>query len=233
MALKAVKNDRETDRSLDIVCKRLPDQPTWGRLARFSVSPFPASLMHLFFLRIGSLGEIHVASGTDRLPRGRRVIVRTGRGVELGEVVGPIAADRFSSPSVQILRPTTDEDELLIRRLDRHKRRAVEACRDALKQAASPAVLIDVDQLFDGGTLVMHFLGEADAEAETITSKIAAEYEAVVQSRHFAKLLSDGCGPGCGTEEGGGCGTSSNAGSGCSTCSGCGVRDAIATATNA
>ncbi|MDA8743665.1 hypothetical protein N9N28_03425 [Rubripirellula amarantea] len=169
--------------------------------------------MNSLFLRIGSLGEIHVASAPVALPRGRRVIARSGRGVELGEVVGPCRNDRFGKPTVQVLRPTTEEDELLIRRLERHKRRAVEACRDALVAAGSPAVLLDIDQLFDGGTLVMHFLGDSDENAEAITRSVATEYEGVVQSRHFAKLLSEGCGPGCGTAAGGGCG------GGCATCS--------------
>jgi hypothetical protein len=75
-------------------------------------------------------------------------------------------------------------------------------------------MLLDVDQLFDGGTLIMHFLGPVDAIAETVTREIADRYESVVRSRHFSKLLRDGCGPDCGTEKGGGCGTS---------CAGCSV----------
>lgn len=162
--------------------------------------------MTRYFVRIGSLAEVHAASGLTRFTRGRRVIVRTGRGVELGQVVGPCGPrNEGELPDVRIIRPTTDEDELLIRRLDRHKREAVEACRDELSKSGSTALLLDVDQLFDGGTLVMHFLGPVDQLAESITKEVAERYESIVRSRHFSKLLSDGCGPGCGTKESGGC----------------------------
>lgn len=175
--------------------------------------------MQSIFLRIGSLAEIHAATALLPLSRGRRVIVRTGRGVELGEVVGPCRTHAAHQTTTRVLRPTTEEDELLIRRLDRHKRRAVEQCRIALRDAGCTATLLDVDQLFDGGTLVMHFLGEVDDQAREITEAIAGQYESVVQSRHFAKLLSDGCGPDCGTKEGGGCSGS------CGSCAvGCGTK---------
>ena len=109
----------------------------------------------------------------------------------------------------RILRVTTDEDELLIRRLERHKREAVEACREALAQSGSSSLLLDVDQFLDGGTLLMHFLGPVDEIAETVTKQVVEKYESIVRSRHFAKLLRDGCGPDCGSETSSGCGAGS------------------------
>ncbi len=176
--------------------------------------------MQCYYVRVGALGEIHLAEGDSSLEPGQRVIVRTARGVELGWIAAPLrrlAADRSGNASIKtahVLRPTTPQDELLLKRLERHKRRAVEACRSALAASGSNATLLDVDQIFDGGTLVMHFLGDADEQAEAVTAQVAAEYEAVVRSRHFAKLLQDGCGPGCGTAEAGGCGENG----GCSQC---------------
>jgi hypothetical protein len=174
--------------------------------------------MQSFYVRLGSLAEVHTGRSPVELSRGRRVIVRTNRGVELGEVVRrcdhELGADQST---VSILRPTTDEDELLIRRLDRHKREAVEACRTELSESGSSSILLDVDQLFDGGTLVMHFLGPVDEVAESVTKKVVDRYESIVRTRHFSKLLRDGCGPACGTEAGGGCGGS---------CTGCAVASA-------
>ncbi|MGI9470491.1 MAG: hypothetical protein ACR2NZ_03085 [Rubripirellula sp.] len=186
--------------------------------------------MHFSYVRIGALAEVHVAECSADLSRGRRVIVRTDRGVELGEVIRPAnpslesasppnnsSAEPAEAPSARkvstavVLRPTTQEDELLIRRLERHKREAVEACRDSLAKAGSTALLLDVDQLFDGGTLVMHFLGPVDEVASTITREVSDRYESIVRSRHFAKLLSEGCGPDCGQKEGG-------CGGGCAGC---------------
>lgn len=177
--------------------------------------------MPQFYIRLGALGEIHLAESTHHPKRGSRVIVRTPRGVELAEIVGagPVKRSPESETrrdvvaSHRVLRETTEQDELLMRRLERHKRTAIENCRRELSLAESSATLLDVDQLFDGGTLIMHFLGPVDEVAESITERIVGEYESVVRSRHLAKLLHDGCGPECGQTEGGGCGTG-----GCASC---------------
>ena len=96
------------------------------------------------FVRIGALSEVHLAHCPLILPRGRRVIVRTGRGTELAEIIrclpDPATKNDSSSqetasqpanrePTASVLRPTSNEDELLLRRLERHKREAVEACQ--------------------------------------------------------------------------------------------------------
>ncbi|MAI70507.1 MAG: hypothetical protein CMM01_06305 [Rhodopirellula sp.] len=183
------------------------------------------------YVRIGALSEVHLAHCPLNLPRGRRVIARTSRGTELAEIIRCLSdpATKNGSPSQEtadhpihreptasILRPTTNEDELLLRRLERHKREAVEACQAALAESESQSVLLDVDQLFDGGTLVMHFLGGVDSLAESITREITERYESIVRTRHFSKLLSDGCGPNCG-EKDGECGTA---------CGGCSIANA-------
>jgi hypothetical protein len=52
-------------------------------------------------------------------------------------------------------------------------------------------------------------------ELDALTSELAAVYDTKVQFHRFAQVLTEGCGPGCGTEEaaGNGCGTG-----GCSSC---------------
>ena len=168
--------------------------------------------MQSYFLRIGSLGEVHVTNGPTGIQYRSRVVVRTPSGLQLGQVLGPCAESSRTDPNrTQILRITTAEDELLIRRLNRHKKKAVEQCRDALAESGSQSILLDIDQVLDGGTLIMHFLGQIDAIAESITKSVAEAYESVVRTRHFAKLLRDGCGPDCGT----GAGCASGA---CSSC---------------
>jgi len=188
--------------------------------------------MQSYFVRIGALAEIQSARGPDGVERDSRVILRTAAGLQLGLVLGPsqqlpsfeasapkasgAGASSAETTAAHILRSTTDEDELLIGRLNRHKRTAVERCREALASSGSKSVLLDIDQMLDGGILVMHFLGEVDQTAESITKQIAEEYESVVRTRHFAKLLRDGCGPDCGT--GAGCSTGSCTGCNAAAC---------------
>lgn len=174
-----------------------------------------------YFVRIGALAEIYSAVAGDSLAVGQRVIVRSPRGVELGEVVGSCKSNWSSAAGeLTILRPTTDADELLIQRLDRYKREAVEACRQQLREVGSTATLLDVDQLFDGGTLIMHFLGEIDQIAQESTRQVAQRYESIVRSEQFAERLSQGCGPDCGSAEQG-CG---DACAGCAVATACSSR---------
>ena len=177
-----------------------------------------------YFVRIGSLAEIRVVSGPVGIARNDQVIIRASSGtqhtnlhpgsspqgnvqhgnVQHGNVLRRCTDQRLSeNPTWEILRVATSEDRMLIRRLNRHKHKAVEKCREALAHAGSQAILLDIDPCFDGRTLILHFLGTVDSIAESISERFAAEYEAVAQIRHFEKLLRDGCGPTCGTEAGG------------------------------
>lgn len=96
-----------------------------------------------------------------------------------------------------------------MQQLGRFKRDAVESCRERLQTAGSSAVLLDVDQLLDGGTLVMQFLGELDEQAQQIVDEISEHYESIARSRQLTLQIEEGCGTDCSTE---GCG------SGCGNC---------------
>lgn len=170
------------------------------------------------------MGELWHCAAADEggYHRGQRVVCRTPRGLELGTITAPGPGEKSDDPEAEgvdrcegkILRRTTAEDELLDARLLRYKRRAIERCRREMSDSGIEATLIDVDHLFDGRTLVFYFLGEITDELQSLTDSLSSLYEQSVRSKHFAKLLAEGCGPGCGTEAKGGCGT----GGGCAVC---------------
>lgn len=167
------------------------------------------------FVRTGVLGSVgrFVAADGARYRRGARVICRTPRGLELGEVLADTEATGAEPPEGSLLRRVTVEDDLLLARLEKNRETAFAACAARLAELSAPAVLVDVEHLFDGQSLFFYFLGEADPRLDAITSELAEVYEAKAQLQKFADTLTAGCGPNCGTEEGGGC-TSG----GCSTC---------------
>jgi cell fate regulator YaaT (PSP1 superfamily) len=174
------------------------------------------------FVRIGLLGSVgrFAAADRQRLARGTRVICRTLRGLEVGEVLASSDAADERAADGTLLRRVTIEDDLLISRLEKNRDEAFQACAARLTQLASPAVLVDVEHLFDGQSLYFYFLGETTPELDSLTAELAEVYEAKAQLQKFADTLTAGCGPHCGTEEGGGCGTG-----GCGTCAvACGTR---------
>jgi hypothetical protein len=177
-------------------------------------------VVRYYFVRIGALGEIRVASALAPLVRGQQVVVRSPRGIEIAETVSECRRVESIDPTgtkqpFRIMRPVNHADRSLVERLGRYKRRAVEACQRRLAEIDSQSVLLDIDQMLDGGTLVMHFLGDPDPVAKRIADEIAEQYESIVRSRHLSELLQEGCGDGCGSSSGSGCGSS------CGSCSSC------------
>jgi len=167
------------------------------------------------FVRVGVLGSVgrFAAEGRQRFARGTRVVCRTARGLEIGHVLSAADSAFDKKCDGTLLRRVTTQDDLLIARLEKNREAAFRACWDRLLELPSPPVLLDVEHLFDGQSLYFYFLGDGGPELDALTAELAETYEAKAQLQKFAETLVAGCGPHCGTEEGGGCGSG-----GCSTC---------------
>jgi cell fate regulator YaaT (PSP1 superfamily) len=151
-------------------------------------------------------------------------VLRTSRGLELGEVLAsPEGEEAHQRGDGSILRGVTLEDQLLAARLEQNRQAALSACEARLRQRNLDAVLMDVEHLFDGRSLWFYFLGEVTPELSQITDELAEIYETQVQFRRFAETLTQGCGPGCGTEDAQGQGCQS-CGTGCAIAGACGTR---------
>ena len=174
-------------------------------------------MVHL--VKTGVMGLVGRFRSVDHVtyPRNHRVICRTSRGLEFGEVVCQITEKEDSQDDGELLRTVTQNDEMILERLQRHRDRAFLACQKLISDRAIPAVLVDVEHLFDGQSLFFYFLGDVSPELEALTSQLAETYEAKVRFRKFSETLVNGCGPDCGTKEGGcssgGCGSCKLAGS--------------------
>jgi cell fate regulator YaaT (PSP1 superfamily) len=172
------------------------------------------------------MGQVGRFAAVDavRYPRHSRVVVRTKRGLEIGDVLAP-PGDRDEERAFadgEILRGMTVQDDLLHARLEKNRQEAYAACASLLEQHGVSAVLVDVEHLFDGQGLFFYFLGDLTPQLESYTEQLAATYEAKVQFRRFTETLIEGCGPGCGTDEIKGRG-------GCETCTSCAVAGACGT----
>ncbi len=181
--------------------------------------PDDVSLGRQHLVRVGALGSVGRFTSVDavRYPRATRVVVRTGRGLEVGEILAEPQGGDADAADGSILRGITVSDDLLLARLEKNRAEAYAACNTRLVELQTSAVLMEVEYLFDGRTLVFYFLGEMTPELSALTDELAELYESQVQFRQFADAVNEGCGPGCGTE----------AAAGCTTCaSGCAVADA-------
>jgi len=169
-----------------------------------------------FLLRVGPFGQIgRFAAEGLQLQRGRAVVCRTDRGLELGEVLTherngdkPLPADGF------IERATTVQDDLWLTRINQTRESAYRACVKRLAEAHPEVKLAEVECLFDGKSLYFYFLGDVPPQVESMTEELAQTYDAKAQLRRFTDAVEVGCGPGCGTDAAKGCS---------SDCTQCGV----------
>ena len=170
-------------------------------------------IQHL--VRVGAMALVGRFSSADSVvyPRGTRVVTRTRRGLEIGQVLVPPVDDACDTEADgTILRAVSVEDMLLEERLERNRSEALDSCAELLQERGIEATLLDVECLFDGQNVLFYFLGEVPAAASELTAELAATYDAQVKMQQFADTLLQGCGPDCGTEKAeGACGS-------CSTC---------------
>lgn len=168
-----------------------------------------------YVIRFGTMGYVGTFRAVEPVcfPRGTRVVLRSRRGLEVGEVLAE-ADDSVGLPDHEgeLLRRFTPEDELVLVRLEKHRLEAIDACSRRLAERGLSALLVDVEHLFDGQSLYFYFLGDTTPQIESLTHELAELYETKVQFRKFTETVAAGCGPACGTEAAEGCG------SGCTSC---------------
>jgi nitrite reductase/ring-hydroxylating ferredoxin subunit len=176
-----------------------------------------------YLVRFGTHGYMGWFVGREPVDCGfrERVVVRTSRGLEAGEILNP---EWQATPGAddgaiagELLRRMTEEDKLQEQASREGEARAFDACRQLLAERKMPVELIDVEQLLDGENIIFHFLGDPPSEMADLTQELAGQYDARVEFRQFMERVEAGCGPGCGTDEAPGCGSCGDE-DGCSSC---------------
>jgi len=174
-------------------------------------------------VRFGAMGHVgkfrvHESNGVSR---GDRVIVQSSRGLEVGEVLIAAGGDSRllagQPDSGAVLRAMTADDRVAADVLRRGQQRAFESCRRLIDDRRVPVALVDVEQLFDGKTIIFYFLGDAPPELADLTGELAGRYAAQVMFRPFGDSAVAGCGDGCariGEHGCGSCGTEGECGVG-------------------
>ena len=170
-----------------------------------------ASRFHL--VRVGILGHVGRFCAVDHAvyARGTRVVCRTSRGLEVGEVLSQasILEDQLGLQlDGELVRGMTAEDELLLARMNKNRDDAYAACAKLLDEHRVAASLVDVETLLDGRAIYFYFLGKLPSDIQVLVDQLGDTYEAKVKFRDFVKAAEQGCGPDCGTENAAGCGDS-------------------------
>jgi cell fate regulator YaaT (PSP1 superfamily) len=145
------------------------------------------------------LGEFQ-PQGSIEPERGQEVVIRTERGMEVGEVLcesDPRAFATISEPTRgQILRQVTGEDAAQIDRIRDIERQEMEVCSAIIKQRHLQMELVDVEHLFGNERIVFYFLAEKRVDFRDLVKDLAREFKTRIEMRQIgvrdeAKLLAD------------------------------------------
>ncbi len=145
------------------------------------------------------------ASGGLRAQIGDKVLVRTDKGVDLGDVVKikgrltPEAAEELTA----VVRIATAEDLAHVAEQEERERRALQVCDEKITEHDLPMKLIDAHLSFDNTRLVFLFAAEGRVDFRELVRDLAKTFRMRIELRQVgvrdeAKLLG-GIGP-CGRQ---------------------------------
>lgn len=168
--------------------------------------------MPSYIVRCGVMRTLHVMGSRKEYARGMRVIARTGRGLEVGEVLSE-ADDRVtkqlaeaqgfgeggndgSSPGGSIQREMSAEDENEYSHLLAKTVSEADRCFEIIKELELPMDLVEVERVFGGERMVVYYLSENRVDFRELVKRLAAEFQTRVEMKQIgvrdeAKLLAD------------------------------------------
>lgn len=134
---------------------------------------------------------------------GDQVLVRTEKGVDLGQVVevgGPLSEDE-ARQMLPVVRVANEADLQHVREQEQKERRALEVCAEKVAEHDLPMKLIDAALSFDNTRLVFSFSSEGRVDFRELVRDLAKTFHKRIELRQVgvrdeAKLLG-GLGP-CG-----------------------------------
>jgi cell fate regulator YaaT (PSP1 superfamily) len=145
------------------------------------------------------LGEFEPGNAAT-YARSVEVVLRTERGLEVGEVLweaSPELVKLISEPTHgQIVRPLTSDDQAQAENRRQAAQQEFDTCRKFVQNRQLQMELVDVEHLFGGERIVFYFLAEKRVDFRELVKDLAREYKTRIEMRQIgvrdeAKLLAD------------------------------------------
>jgi cell fate regulator YaaT (PSP1 superfamily) len=161
-----------------------------------------SGMAHTYVVRYGRmrfLGEYRGVADQEHA-RGERVVVRSDRGTELGEVLCPVTEQtaRFMPNPTQgeILRPATAEDREHEARLADDLKPTFATCQELITKRRLQMNLVDVEVIHGRERVVFYYLAEKRVDFRELVKDLARVLRTRIEMRQIgvrdeAKLLAD------------------------------------------
>ena len=173
----------------------------------FGIPPIKSRLVALnimpkYVVRTGVMRALGVYSSSrdDTYQRDMTVVVRTERGMEIGDVLCEAtegAISQIKDPGHgQVLRQMSIEDDHERSRLLNQARIEFQTCQRLIEQEKLDMRLVDVEHLFGGERVVVYYLAENRVDFRELVRHLATEFQTRVEMRQIgvrdeAKVLAD------------------------------------------
>ncbi|UCE98708.1 MAG: signal peptidase [Planctomycetota bacterium] len=193
-----------------------------------AIKPKQAKYKKYMLVRYGRMNTLgffeHHETQIPKLPS--RVVVKTDRGLELGELVGPLCpykAGQFKlnqqqikkyfddsniditiEPTGKFIRYATADDISEQRHLQKIAKQEMQSCKQFVKELNLSMKIVDAEHIFGGERIIFYFMADGRVDFRELVKKIAHEHQTRIEmrqigSRDEAKLLGDyeSCGQEC------------------------------------
>ena len=136
----------------------------------------------------------------DQFSRGMEVVVRTDRGLEVGQVLCESTEDALSHLDQPahgtIVRAVSAEDVSDIDTIDAARLSNIETCKRHVEKLGLAMKLVDVEQLLGRQRMVVYYLSEDRVDFRELVKVLASEFQTRIEmkqigARDEAKLLAD------------------------------------------
>jgi cell fate regulator YaaT (PSP1 superfamily) len=153
-----------------------------------------------YIVRHGAMRFLGEFESDEPRQRGEEVVVRTERGLELGQILceaAPRAVQMLVEPTKgRVVRPLTGEDRAERDRLCAAEADELETCGAFVDQRRLQMELVDVEHLFGGERIIFYFLAEKRVDFRDLVKDLARQYQTRIEMRQIgvrdeAKLLAD------------------------------------------
>lgn len=158
--------------------------------------------MGKFVVRYGAMRNLGVMSGRgeETYRRGTQVVVRSNRGLEVGEVLCAATEDALSQldspPAGAILRTLSTEDQQQLERLTELRTKRVASCKREIESLGLQMKLVELEQLLGGERVVVYYVAPDRIDFRELVKRLAGEFQTRIEMnqigvRDEAKLLAD------------------------------------------
>ncbi len=146
---------------------------------------------------MGLVGEFNTELAD--LKRGDMVVVRTDRGSEAGQIVGPLSqtSEEKQGSSGEVLRLFTSQDEKDVVRIENEAiPEEMAFCRKRIAELELPMKLVAAEHLLGGEKIIFYFLADGRVDFRQLVKDIARQYKTRIELRQIgvrdeARLLAE------------------------------------------